>query len=183
MSSLLDNRQFALGEAIDYFTSAGAFQAPLETRLAAIKHIADEFYAWLTVPTRLQVAIDRFTYPQHGGPGTPTLYREGHPNMATLTDTQQVALTVAETDAKGEPVTADTLVWTVDNPNVITLTVAAGTYSAEAVAGAPGTATVTVADAANAALTGTAVLTVVAGAATSLVITEGTPEEQPSPAP
>jgi hypothetical protein len=178
-----DDRQFALGEAIDYFTSVGGFQAPLETRLATIKHIADEFYAWLTVPSRLQVAIDRFTYPQHGGPGTPTLYREGHPNMATLTDTQQVALTVAETDAKGEPVTADTLVWTVDNPDVITLTVAPDTYSAEAVAGAPGTAIVTVADAANPALTGTVSFFIKSGAATSLVITEGTPEEQPPPAP
>jgi hypothetical protein len=181
--SASDNRQYALGEAITYYTSAGNYPAPLEARLAAIKHIADEFYTWLTVPIRLQTAIAPLTYEQHGGPPAQTRYHEGHPNMATLTDTQQVALTVAETDSKGESVTTDTLVWAVDNPNVVALTVAADTYSAEAVAGAPGTANVTVSDSANPALTGSLVLTVVSGAATSLVITEGTPEEQPPPAP
>ena len=183
-----DNRQFALHQAITYYTAITTpgpqYGQGQVTHAADVAHIADVFYHWLTAVTRLQVKIDPFTYPQrgHGGHGTPTIYTEGNPHMATLTDTQQVLLSVAELDAKGEPVTADTLTWVSDNPAAGVLTPSADTYSAEFVAGAPGVANITVADAANAALTGTLVLTVVSGAATSLVVSEGTPEDQP-PAP
>lgn len=180
-----DNRQFALHQAITYYTAIatpGPQYGPVPVQHAAdVVRIADIFYRWLTAATRLQLRIAPFTWPQrdNASRGTPTIYTEGNPHMATLTDTQQVLLSVAETDAKGEPVTADTLTWVSDNPAAGALNVSTDTYSAEFVAGAPGVANITVADSANPALTGTLVLTVVSGAATSLVVSEGTPEEQP----
>ena len=180
-----DNRQFALHQAIAYYTATttpGPQYGPGPVQHAAtVTQLADMFYRWLTAVTRLQTRIAPFTYPQRGRPGsrTPTIYTEGNFRMATLTDTQQVLLSVAETDAKGEPVTADVLTWVSDNPAAGALNVSADTYSAEFVAGDPGIANVTVADSANPALTGTVVLTVMSGAATALVVTEGTPEDQP----
>lgn len=184
-----DNRQFALHQAITYYTALTTpgpqYGQAQVTHAADVARIADIFYRWLTAVTRLQTRIAPFTYPQRGRPGsrTPTIYTEGNAHMATLTDTQQVLLSVAETDAKGEPVTADVLTWVSDNPAAGALNVSADTYSAEFVAGAPGTANITVADSANPALTGTLVLTVVSGAATSLVVSEGTPEDQPPATP
>jgi len=181
-----DNRQAALLEAVTYYTAVttpGPQYGPGPLQHATtVTQIADIFYRWLTTPIRLKTEIAPFTYPQNApraGHGTPTIYNEGSIHMATLTDTQQVLLSVAETDAKGEPVTADTLTWTSDNPAAGVLNVSTDTYSAEFVAGAPGVANITVADTANPALTGALVLTVVSGAATSLVVTEGTPEDQP----
>jgi hypothetical protein len=179
-----DNRQFALSEAIRYIANIG-YHIPgfSQENPAGVLQIAESFYQWLTVPIQLSLEIASLTYAQgkHSGPGTPTDYYEGNTHMATLSDTQQVLLSVAETDSKGAPVTADTLTWTVDDPTVIALTVSADTsYSATAVAGVPGSAVVTVADnSTTPPLTGTVALTVVAGAATSLVVSEGTPEPQP----
>jgi hypothetical protein len=98
-----------------------------------------------------------------------------------LMDTQQVTLSVAETDSKGQPVTGDALTWTVDNAAAITLTPSADGYSCLCVAGTDGIATVTVSDgSATPPLTATDVLTVVSSAATGLVISEGTAEAQPT---
>ena len=100
-----------------------------------------------------------------------------------LTDLQQVTITVAEQDSKGQPV-SDTLTWSVDNPGVIAITPSADSQSCLCAAGTDGTATVTVTDSSvTPPLTGTEAFTVVSSGATSLVISEGTPEAQPPAAP
>ena len=96
-----------------------------------------------------------------------------------LNDLQQVTLSVAEQDSKGQPVT-DSLTWSVDQPGVISLVPSAATQSCLCVAGTDGTAVVTVTDnSVTPPLTGTDTITVVSSAATSLVLNEGTPEDQP----
>jgi hypothetical protein len=86
---------------------------------------------------------------------------------------------VAETDAKGQPVTTDTLTWTVADPTVATLQVSADTYSAVVVAGNVGSTVVTLTDG---TLTATEAVDVIAGTATAIVLNEGTAEPQPTAA-
>lgn len=100
-----------------------------------------------------------------------------------LNDLQQVTLSVAEQDSKGQPV-ADALAWSVDNGSVISLVPSADTQSCLCVAGTDGTAVVTVTDnSVTPPLTASDTITVVSSAATSLVISEGTAEDQPPAAP
>jgi hypothetical protein len=100
-----------------------------------------------------------------------------------LTDIQQVTVSVSEQDSKGQPV-SDQLVWSVDNTAVISLVPSADSQSCLCVAGTDGTATVTVTDnSVTPPLTASDVITVVSSAATSLVISEGTAEDQPPAAP
>jgi hypothetical protein len=142
--------------------------------------VATMFYRWLEGPVVLFVTVDPETFSQAApeGPGTPTV-RKG--NTVQLTDIQQVTLTVAEQDSKGQPA-SDQLAWAVDNPAVVAITPSADTMSCLCVAGTDGTATVTVTDnSVNPPLTATDTITVVSSAATSLVIGEGTPENQPAP--
>jgi len=175
-----NDRQIALQQAAAYTAAIQAPDWPPDPlhHATLVTQIADVFWQWLTTAVYLELTVAAVTASQHGGASSPTVYNGGT-HMATLTDTQQVSLSVAEADAAGQPVTSDTLVWTVDNPAVITLTVSADTYSAEAVAGTPGDAVITVTDSSNTALTGTAALTVVSGAATTLLITEGDPVDVP----
>jgi hypothetical protein len=134
---------------------------------------------WLEGPAVLVLAPASLTFEQAApdGPGMPTVMKG---TAVQLTDLQQVTLTVAEQDSKGQPVTGDTLAWTVDNPDVIAITPSADGYSCLCVAGVDGTANVTVTDStASPVLTGSEAFTVVSDAATALVITAGTAEEQP----
>ena len=150
-------------------------------RAVDVTTVADIYYRWLEGPAVLFMTVDPTTFDQAApeGPGTPTV-RKG--TTVQLTDLQQVTLSVAEVDSKGQPV-ADSLAWSVDQPTVISLTPSADTQSCLCVAGVDGTATVTVTDnSVTPPLTATDSLTVVSSAATSLVISEGTPEDQP-PAP
>ncbi len=140
--------------------------------------VADIYYRWLEGPAVMFMTVDPETFDQAApeGPGTPTI-RKG--NIVQLTDLQQVTLSIAEQDSKGQPV-ADQLDWSVDNSAVIALTPSADTQSCLCVAGVDGTATVTVTDnSVTPPLTASDVITVVSSAATSLVISEGTPEDQP----
>jgi len=180
------DRQLALQEAVAYFDSmfrGGLLPDPFRNAFELL-HVAGLFYGWLTAPVMLTVTVSPLTFEQgrEPGPGVPTI-SEGA-DMAQLTDTQQVTLSVAEVDSKGNPVTGDTLAWTVDDVSVITVTPDASGYNALAVAGIPGVANVTVTDSTvSPPLTGTFQLTVEPGTATSLVVSEGTPVEQPPPAP
>lgn len=143
---------------------------------------ATVYYRWLEGPAVLFLTADPETFDQAApeGPGQPTI-RKG--SAVQLNDLQQVTLSVAEQDSKGQPV-SDTLVWSVDNGAVIALTPSADTQSCLCVAGTDGTAVVTVTDnSVTPPLTGTDTLTVVSSAATALVISEGTPEAQPPAAP
>ena len=146
-----------------------------------VTYVAQTFYRWLEGPAVLFMTVDPTTFDQAApeGPGQPTI-RKGQ--TVQLNDLQQVTLSVAEVDSKSQPV-SDQLAWSVDNANVISLVPSADTQSCLCVAGVDGTATVTVTDnSVNPPLTASDSITVVSSAATSLVINEGTPENQP-PAP
>jgi len=174
-----ENRLLALQLAIQVVVPDGA-AFPAE-KGSDVTTVATLFYRWLEGPAVLFMTVDPTTFDQAApeGPGQPT-NRKG--TAVQLTDLQQVVLSVAEVDSKGEPV-SDTLAWTVDNANVISLVPSADTQSCLCVAGVDGTAVVTVTDnSVSPPLTASDTLTVVSSAATSLVISEGTPEDQP-PAP
>jgi hypothetical protein len=175
-----ENRVLALQLAIETVVPEGggfpAMQGPDVTTVATL------YYQWLEGPAVLFLTVDPTTFDQAApeGPGSPTI-RKG--NIVQLTDLQQVTLSIAEQDSKGQPV-SDQLAWSVDNGSVISLVPSADTQSCLCVAGADGTAVVTVTDnSVNPPLTASDTLTVVSSAATSLVISEGTPEDQPPPAP
>lgn len=155
----------------------------LLARAEVVAQVAGVFYEWMAGPATLLVTFATVTYLQgpDPGPGTPTLLKG--PNMAQLTDTQQVTLSVAEADSKGNPVTGDSLAWVSDTPSVVALTPSADGYSALAVAAAVGTANITVTDSSvTPPLVSTPVqLVVVGGEATTLTVNVGTPEDQPVP--
>jgi hypothetical protein len=175
-----DNRVTALRFAIDAMAVDGNLKA---AQAGDVTAMANVFYRWLEGPAVMVLTHDSMTYDQAApdGPGTPTTMKG---TTVQLTDIQQVTLSVAEQDSKGQPVTADQLAWSVDNPGVVALTPSADGYSCLCVAGTDGTATVTVADnSVTPPLTATDVITVVSSAATGLVISEGTAEDQPPAAP
>ena len=176
------NRLAALQCAIQTVIPDG--DVPAVQKAADVTTVATIYYRWLEGPAVLFLTVDPETFDQAApeGPGTPTL-RKG--NNVQLTDLQQVTLSVAEQDSKAQPVTGDNLTWAVDNPAVVAITPSADGYSCLCVAGTDGTATVTVTDnTVTPPLTGSDTITVVSSVATSLVISEGTPEAQPpAPAP
>ena len=147
-------------------------------RAVDVTTVADIYYRWLEGPAVLFMTVDPTTFDQAApeGPGQPT-NRKG--TAVQLTDLQQVTLSVSEQDSKGQPV-ADSLTWSVDQPTVISLVPSADTQSCLCVAGVDGTAVITVTDnSVTPPLTGTDTITVVSSAATSIVLNEGTPEDQP----
>lgn len=175
-----DNRVLALHLAIDTVVPEGGGLTPAQA--GDVTSVATIFYRWLEGPAVLFLTTDPTTFDQAApeGPGTPTI-RKG--NQMQLTDLQQVTLSVSEVDSKGQPV-ADQLAWSVDNGAVISLVPSADTGSCLCVAGTDGTAVVTVTDnSVTPPLTASDTITVVSSAATSLVIAEGTPEDQPPAAP
>jgi len=108
--------------------------------------------------------------------------------MFQMTYSQQVTLSVAFTDKKGNPAAVDGVPeWSTDNPTVLALTPAADGLSCLVKAAGPlGTAKVTLkADADLGAgvtdIVGTFDVEITAGVATTVTITAGTPEEQPAP--
>jgi hypothetical protein len=170
------DRQFALAQAV---AAAGPGVLADAQRAQVVTQVADVFYRWLTGPVAIKVTIAAVTVDRRTGVTTPTNYQGA--SMATLTDAQQVTLSVAETDSMGQPVTGDALVWASDSPSIV-LTPAPDGYSALADAGVPGTANVTVTDSTSTPpLVGTAALTVIPGAAVSLTIIEGAPVDKPPP--
>ena len=173
-----ENRVLALQLAMETVAPDGGLPAD---QAGDVTTVAGIYYRWLEGPAVLFVTVDPTTFTQAApeGPGTPTI-RKG--STVQLNDLQQVTLSVAEVDSKGQSV-SDQLVWSVDNSAVIAVTPSADTQSCLCVAGVDGTATVTVADnSVTPPLTASDVITVVSSAATSLVVSEGTPEDQP-PAP
>jgi hypothetical protein len=172
-----ENRVLALQLAIQTIVPEGGALPP-EMKGSDVTAVAQIYYRWLEGPAVLFLTIDPTTFDQAApeGPGSPTI-REG--NIVQLTDLQQVTLSIAEQDSKGQPV-SDQLAWSVDNGSVISLVPSADTQSCLCVAGTDGTAIVTVTDnSVNPPLTASDTITVVSSAATSLVISEGAPEVQP----
>ena len=174
-----DNRVTALRFAIDAMAADGNLKAASAGDVTAM---AGVFYRWLEGPAVMMLVTGPAAYQQASpeGPGTPVV-KKG--STVQLTDTQQVTVSVSEQDSKGQPV-SDQLAWSVDNTAVISLVPSADTQSCLCVAGTDGTATVTVTDnSVTPPLTATDVITVVSSAATSLVVSEGTAEDQPPAAP
>lgn len=103
----------------------------------------------------------------------------------TMTDTQQVSMTIQAVDKHGHPATmpAGTISWGVDLDTVIALTPAADNLSCVAAAvGILGTATVSVkvSDPGGVTLAaGSLDFTITGGAATAINIQPGAPTEQP----
>lgn len=176
----VENRVLSLQLAIQVASPEDGGLTPAQA--ADITSVATTFYQWLEGPAFLLLTVDPTTFNQAApeGPGTPTI-RKGM--TVQLNDLQQVTLSVAEVDSKNQPV-SDQLAWSVDNGDVIAITPSADTQSCLCVAGTDGTAVVTVTDnSVNPPLTASDTITVVSSAATSLVISEGTPEDQPPAAP
>ena len=176
-----ENRVLALQLAIQTVLPDGGALSP-GMKGSDVTTVATIFYQWLEGPAFLLLTVDPTTFDQSApeGPGTPTV-RKG--TNVQLTDLQQVTLSVAEVDSKNQPV-SDSLVWSVDNGDVISLVPSADTQSCLCVAGVDGTAVVTVADnSVTPPLTASDTITVVSSAATNLVISEGTPEDQPPATP
>ena len=149
-------------------------------RAGDVTTVADVYYWWLDGPVFLFLTISPLTFYQDApdGPGVPTVMKGNA--MAQITDLQQYTASVGEADSKQQPVTGDNLTWSVDQPAVATVTPSADGYSAVIAGVSDGTATYTVTDnTVTPPLTGSGTVTVVSSAATSLVITEGTPEDQP----
>jgi hypothetical protein len=104
-----------------------------------------------------------------------------------MTDSQQVTMTVAFADKKGNPTPAPAgatpPAWSVDKPAVLALATAPDGMSCVVSAAGPlGTATVSVkvSDAGgNPLASGSIDVTIVGGAPSQVTITPGTPSEQP----
>jgi len=174
-----ENRVLALQLAMQAVVPEAGGLPPFQA--SDVTYVATTFYQWLEGPAFLLLTVDPTTFDQAApeGPGQPTVKRG---STVQLNDLQQVTLSVAEVDSKNQPV-SDQLVWSVDNGDVISLVPSADTQSCLCVAGVDGTATVTVTDnSVNPPLTASDAFVVVSSAATALVISEGTPEDQP-PAP
>lgn len=144
---------------------------------ASVRATASSLYRWLTGPVAIRI---------HPGPvvdqdtGEVIHHHERGHHVATtldLQDNQNDTLTIAETDSKGQPA-SDQIVWTVDNPSIVSITPSADTMSCALSALAVGTANVTAADANNSAVFDVEAVVVTAGPATTLTITAGTPTAQ-----
>ena len=163
-------------------------KAALDAAVALLTHSAEatpelvvtcatDFLGWLS-GARLRLTADPITYSQ----GDPAQHQATRyiGDTVQLTDTQQVTLAVEPEDSKGDA-TSDTLTWSSADSTVVSLQPSADTLSALVVAGNPGLGVVvTVTDG---TVSASESFDVVAGAAASLVITPGTPEAQPAPAP
>ena len=149
-------------------------------RAVDVTTVADIYYRWLEGPAFLILTISELTFPQDApdGPGVPTAVKG--PLMAQITDLQQFTASVAEADSKNQSVTGDNLAWSIDHPAIASVTPSADGYSAVIAGVSDGTATYTVTDnTVSPPLTGSGTVTVVSSAATSLVVSEGAPEDQP----
>ena len=174
-----ENRVLALDWARKDVVPQGGLQPD---RAVDVTTVAGVYYRFLEGPVFLILTISELTFPQDApdGPGVPTVMKGNA--MAQITDLQQYTASVGEADSKLQPVTGDNLSWSVDQPGIATVTPSADGYSAVIAGVADGTATYTVTDnTVTPPLTGSGTVTVVSSAATSLVITEGAPEDQPAP--
>ena len=172
-----ENRVLALDWARKDVVPQGGLQPD---RAVDVTTVAGIYYRFLEGPAFLILTISELTFSQDApdGPGVPTVMKGNA--MAQITDLQQYTASVGEADSKNQPVTGDNLAWSVDQPAVATVTPSADGYSAVIAGVSDGTATYTVTDnTVTPPLTGSGTVTVVSSAATSLTITEGTPEDQP----
>jgi hypothetical protein len=178
-------RELALTEAVrvaSIVTQPGTGDAAIRdlARTVAILTNLFEFTLDRGFATALRITpsapVDQST-----GARSPLITKDG---VMQLTDTQQVDLVVEPEDSKGNP-TADTLTWGAalnggDASSAVTLSVSTDTLTCTVIAGSPAVGVVVTATDPN-NISGSISVDVVAGTAASLVITPGTPVEQPTP--
>lgn len=142
-----------------------------------VVHAASEFYRWLTRAVSLTLNDPVITV-QGSSPARVIPVKRTGANMAvTMTDGDQAAYTVSETDSKGFPVTGDMITWTESSGGtVVTTDGTSGVF----VAVAPGTVTVTATDG---VLTASDTINVTAGGAAALVLGTATVTPQAAAAP
>jgi hypothetical protein len=107
-----------------------------------------------------------------------------------MSDSQQVDVSIAAVDKKGQPAPLESVQWSTDNPNLLALTPSAdGKTCTIAAVGPLGSATMTAKadadmDPANTVeIIGTLDVTITGGQAVTVQLVPGTPTEQPPPAP
>jgi len=176
------DRQFALNQATAVF-AGGSWPREEDNPGRALLEHATAAYRWLRhrdslVPVALTIV-----------PGIPQ--PEGSAPMATvisLDDTQEVSFTLSGSDAKGSSVPLDagyTAAWALADPDAsgAVLTPSADGTSATVAAGTPTdnlSLSVTVTNPDASVLTGVEAVQVVATAATSVSLVEGTPSPEPA---
>lgn len=105
----------------------------------AIRKTAETYAAWIAGTTRIRLTagpvVDQSS-------GVPTGTSNQGDNMAQLHDNEKFTVTADTEDAKGFD-TAEVIEWTIDVPEVASLTVSDDTKSVEVVAGSPGSAVLT----------------------------------------
>lgn len=137
---------------------------------------AERVYKWLAhgdeSPTHL-IIFSGVPYEQGSFPASEEMEESV---SITLTDTQQVDLNVQPTDSKGYPTDDPNLQWSVDDENVVSIQQDPNDPKhITLVAGAPGSATVSVTDGTN---NGAEAVVVTSGQAAALQLVAGTPTEQ-----
>lgn len=168
----LTARSEALKAAVDLhrplFSSACA-GASRDAAVNAVRDTASDLFAWLAGPTHLTLRPGPITVQSTGQPsGTPTTAGD----KVQIRDNEEFDLAVTPEDAKNQPVLGETLTWTVDNPDVVSLVVSADTQTCTVVAGLPGSAVITMTDEA-AGVSATEAVDVVAGQVALIQINEG----------
>lgn len=137
--------------------------------------VATLFDAWLAQPA----PVASFTITADPPVDRPT---NGDNMSLTFPDSQQDTLRVASiVDSEGETVT-DTFTWTVDNPDVLVLTVADDTLSCQVVPGTIAGSAVVTATASD-GVARTFAVDVTTGPVASFEITNDGPVDRPAPAP
>lgn len=172
-------RQLALSYAVDlHARQFGSTGHSTESDNQNVTRTATVLFAWLTGPIALILTVgqvlDQTTHQPTGNNQKGTRMQ--------LHDTEQVDLTVEVADAKGVAIlddpgsTSDNLTWSITDTNVASLAISADTRTCTVVAGMPGSAVGTVA---LGELSATFAVDVVAGAAATIAVTEGTAVAQP----
>lgn len=145
--------------------------------------VAKELLARFLEGRKLYIDISRLTYEQgsHSTPAATQFEMDDEGKFTVqLVDNQQVTATLNARDSKGQP-TNDTVEWSSDNENVVTVQPSDDGMSCLVVAGNPGTGAVVTAT--DGTLTATASFDVVPGGVATIDMTFGTPEDQPSANP
>lgn len=170
-----EDRFLALRLAVDLHSKG--FDSRAYGANAAVVETAATLYRFLDRSTTFFLIVGPVLAQSTGLPTGNTT--KGSPMQ--LHDDEKVDLTVAETDAKGFPVsddpnsTTDDVTWFVDDESVASLQVSSDTRTATVLAGSVGSAVVTVT---AGTLTATVAVDVIAGGATVLTVTAGTPVPQ-----
>jgi hypothetical protein len=171
---LTTERHAALMLAVDLHQGVFAQQ---DFNSAYVVATADLFWEFLTAPVALLIAAGRVVDQTTGRPST----NPGGVSMVAIKDSEKFQLSVQAFDAKGNEVQAPTdVTFTSSDTTILTITDPDASGAVWAVAGNPGSATVTGdwPDSPHGDLQGTLAVDVTTGDAASLVVNAGAAEPQ-----